>query len=281
MTKVTIYSPESSVRRPGLMLREMFADLKSSGELAWRLARRDISALYRQSFLGYLWAFIMPLATTMAWVFLNASGIVRVAETGIPYPVYVLTGTMIWQMFVEALQAPLQQVTMAKTMLTKLKFPRESLILSGMFKWLFNVVIKLIIIVPVLVYFGIEVGSHQFLVPVAILAILIVGTAIGLLMAPLGLLYTDIGRAIPIAAQFAMYITPVVFAMPEGGLTAKLFHLNFMTPLVLNARAWLTGMESVMVPYFIGVSLGAVLLLFVGWLLYRVTMPVLIERMSS
>lgn len=281
MTKVTIYSPESSVRRPGLMLREMFADLKSSGELAWRLARRDISALYRQSFLGYLWAFIMPLATTMAWVFLNASGIVRVAETGIPYPVYVLTGTMIWQMFVEALQAPLQQVTMAKTMLTKLKFPRESLILSGMFKWLFNVVIKLIIIVPVLVYFGIEVGSHQFLVPVAILAILIVGTAIGLLLAPLGLLYTDIGRAIPIAAQFAMYITPVVFAMPEGGLTAKLFHLNFMTPLVLNARAWLTGMESVMVPYFIGVSLGAVLLLFVGWLLYRVTMPVLIERMSS
>ncbi|MEZ4805924.1 MAG: ABC transporter permease [Flavobacteriales bacterium] len=259
----------------------MFADLKSSGELAWRLARRDISALYRQSFLGYLWAFIMPLATTMAWVFLNASGIVRVAETGIPYPVYVLTGTMIWQMFVEALQAPLQQVTMAKTMLTKLKFPRESLILSGMFKWLFNVVIKLIIIVPVLVYFGIEVGSHQFLVPVAILAILIVGTAIGLLLAPLGLLYTDIGRAIPIAAQFAMYITPVVFAMPEGGLTAKLFHLNFMTPLVLNARAWLTGMESVMVPYFIGVSLGAVLLLFVGWLLYRVTMPVLIERMSS
>jgi hypothetical protein len=41
---------------------------------------------------------------TLAWVYLNASGIVKVTNTGMPYPVYVLTGTMLWQMFTEALK---------------------------------------------------------------------------------------------------------------------------------------------------------------------------------
>jgi hypothetical protein len=39
-------------------------DLLASRELAWRLAVHDISAQYRQTFLGALWAFILPLWPT-------------------------------------------------------------------------------------------------------------------------------------------------------------------------------------------------------------------------
>lgn len=279
--QVTVYTPESAMRQPRLLLRSMWADLKGSRELAWRLAVRDIRAQYRQSLLGYLWAFIMPLATTLAWVFLNASGIVRIADTGLPYPAYVLTGTMLWQMFVEALQSPLQQVGASRSMLTKLNFPRESLILSGMVKWWFNAAIKLVIIVPVLLFFGVFPDWHLVLVPVALLGILLVGMAIGLLLAPLGMLYTDVGRAVPVIAQFAMFITPVVFAMPKGGLTLRLFELNFMTPVILTGRAWLTGGATPM-PMDFALILGvAFIVLLMGWVMYRITMPVLIERMSS
>jgi lipopolysaccharide transport system permease protein len=124
----TIYSPESSLSSPAKMLRDMFTDLVASRELAWRLAVRDIQAQYRQAFLGILWAFVLPLANTLAWIFLSSSGIVTLNETELPYPVYVFTGTMLWAIFMEALNAPLQQVTAAKPMLAKLNFPRESLI---------------------------------------------------------------------------------------------------------------------------------------------------------
>ena len=274
--QVTVYTPASAMRQPRLMVRSMWADLKGSRELAWRLAVRDIRAQYRQSLLGYLWAFIMPLATTLAWVFLNASGIVRIADTGLPYPAYVLTGTMLWQMFVEALQSPLQQVGASRSMLTKLNFPRESIILSGMVKWWFNALVKLIIIVPVLLFFGVFPDQHIVLVPVALLGILLVGMAIGLLLAPLGMLYTDVGRAIPVLAQFAMFITPVVFAMPKGGFTLRLFELNFMTPVILTGRAWLTGGVSPLPVDFAVVCGVAFLILLLGWVIYRITMPVLI-----
>ncbi len=279
--QVTVYTPESAMRQPRLMLRSMWADLKGSRELAWRLAVRDIRAQYRQSLLGYLWAFILPLATTLAWVFLNASGIVRIADTGLPYAAYVLTGTMLWQMFVEALQSPLHQVGASKSMLTKLNFPRESLILSGMVKWWFNAAVKLAIIIPALLVFGVYPDWHIALVPLALLGIMLVGVAIGLLLAPLGMLYTDIGRGIPVVAQFAMFITPVVFAMPKGGLTLRLFELNFMTPVILTGRAWLTGSASPAPVDFSVVCAVSVLLLMIGWVIYRITMPVLIERMSS
>lgn len=279
--RVTTYSPESAILRPWVMLRYMAEDVKASRGLAWRLARRDISAQYRQSFLGYLWAFILPLANTMAWVFLNAAGIVKVASTGLPYPVYVLTGTMLWQMFIEALQAPLQQVSNARSMLAKLNFPRESLILSGIIKWWSNAGVKLLVLIPVMLLFGVYPDQHVVFVPMAMLSILIVGTALGLLLAPIGLLYNDIGRAIPIFAQFAMFVTPVVFAMPTEGLTARLFQANFMTPLILQGRAWLTGSAGPIADHFFLVTFVFTFVLLLGWVLFRVTMPILIERMST
>ena len=55
------YSPDSQVRQPRQLAQEMWHDLLASRELAWRLLVRDISAQYRQSFLGVFWAFVPPL----------------------------------------------------------------------------------------------------------------------------------------------------------------------------------------------------------------------------
>ena len=158
---VTIYTPDSSLANPVKMLRAMFSDLLASRELAWRLAVRDISAQYRQAFLGILWAFILPLANTVAWIFLNRSGVVKIAETSLPYPVYVLTGTMLWAIFMDALNAPLQLATAAKPMLAKLNFPREALVVSGIYQTLFNAAIKIVLLLGALIFFGINPGFGQ------------------------------------------------------------------------------------------------------------------------
>ena len=54
---VRIYTPESQLKNPSLLFKEMSSDLLASRELAWRLLVRDISAQYRQSFLGVFWVF--------------------------------------------------------------------------------------------------------------------------------------------------------------------------------------------------------------------------------
>jgi len=278
---ITVYTPDSSLASPLRMVRMMFRDLAASRSLGWRLAVRELSAQYRQSLFGFLWALIIPLANTVVWIFLSRSGIVRVADTGLPYPVYVFVGTMLWGIFMDALNAPLQITTVAKPMLAKINFPRESLVLAGIYQTLFSAAIKVALIFAALVLMGIRPGWILLLFPFGILSLILVGTTIGLLLTPLGILYTDVGRAMPLLAQFLMYTTPVVFPMPKSGWAAVLFQCNPLTPLILAARDWIMGLPNTCLGYFLAVNLATVALLLIVWAVYRLAMPILIERMSA
>ena len=277
----TIYTPDSLLSNPLRMAREMLRDLAASRELAWRLAVRDLSAQYRQTILGFLWAIILPLANTLIWIFLSRSGVVNVSDTALPYPVYVFTGTMLWAILMDAMNAPLQIATASKSMLAKINFPREALLVSGIYQTLVNALIKVALLILALLALGIYPDWNVLLFPMGLLSLILVGTVIGLALTPIGLLYTDVGKAIPLLMQFMMFLTPVVFAMPKSGISATLFQLNPLTPIILTARDWLTGFTPEYLGYFVVVNGAAIALLLVFWVVFRLAMPILIERMGS
>jgi lipopolysaccharide transport system permease protein len=278
---VRVYTPDSSLASPRTMMRDMFRDLIASRELAWRLTVRDITAGYRQAFLGMLWAVIMPLANAVIWIFLRGTGVVSMGETALPYWLYAFTGTMLWAIFIDAMNAPLQQTNSARAMLAKLDFPREALVISGIYQTLFHSAIRITLLIAALVLVGLNPGWNVLLFPVGILSLVLVGTAIGLLLTPVGVLYTDVARAITVLMQFMMFLSPVVFPMPKGGWVATLFQINPLTPLILTTRDWLTGYSPEYLVYFLAVNAAAIVLLLVVWVAYRLAMPILIERMSA
>ncbi|MDH3375799.1 MAG: ABC transporter permease [Gammaproteobacteria bacterium] len=279
--RITIYTPDSLLANPVSMGREMLRDLAASMQLAWRLTVRDLSAQYRQTFLGFFWAIILPLANTLVWIFLSRSGVVNLSDTALPYPVYVFTGTMLWAILMDALNAPLKIVTASKNMLAKINFPRESLVVAGICQTIVNALIKVALLLVALLAMGIYPDWSVLLFPIGLISLILVGTVIGLALTPVGLLYTDVGKAIPLLMQFLMYLTPVVFAMPKSGISATLFQLNPMTPLILTARDWLTGYTPEFLGYFVLVNVVAIILLFLFWIVFRLAMPILIERMGS
>lgn len=284
MTKeeIKIYTSESSIKSPRILIGEMWKDLMQGRDLAWRLAVRDFSSMYRQSILGVFWVFILPLANTLTWIFLRSSGVVSIDLPDMPYPVYVFTGTMIWSIFTESVQLPLQKVTANKSLLTKINFPREALILSSFYQLLSNSLVKVLLMVLGMAALGYNFLDVSFLLfPVAIISLVLSGMAIGLLLTPIGLLYNDIGKGLPILMQFLMYLAPVVFAVPKAGWIATFISYNPLTPLVVTTRAWITGNPTIFLQGFVLVNLGLLAVFFVAWVLYRVAMPILIEKMSS
>ena len=278
---VTVYTPESPLRHPGRMVGQMIHDLVASRELAWRLFLRDISAMYRQSILGYLWAFLPPVVTTITFVFLNAHGVVKIPATSVPYPVFVMIGTVIWQTFIDALGSPLRVVQNARSMLTKINFPREALILSGLAEVIFNFLIRVVLLVPLLIYYQVPIDATVLLAPLGVASAILLGLTFGMLLVPAGLLYGDVGRAVTLLSGFWMLLTPVVYPVPTGGLGVLLAKWNPVSPLVLTTRQWLTAQPVTHFGGFLVVSLAAVLVLLFGWVLYRLSMPILIERMGS
>jgi lipopolysaccharide transport system permease protein len=278
---ITIYTPDSLLTNPLKMVREMLCDLAASRELAWRLMVRDLSAQYRQTFLGFLWAIILPLANTLVWIFLSRSGVVNVSDTALPYPVYVFTGTMLWAILMDALNAALQMATASKSMLAKINFPREALVIAGIYQTLVNALIKATLLLIALMVMGIHPGWVLLLFPIGMISLILAGTVIGLALTPVGLLYSDVGKAIPLLMQFLMYLTPVVFAMPKEGLPATVFQLNPLTPLILTARDWLTGLTPEYLGYFMAINAISIILLFMFWVVFHLAMPIMIERMGS
>lgn len=278
---VTVYSPASPLREPGRMVREMGRDLLASRELAWRLFVRDRNAQFRQSALGYFWAFIPPLVASLPFVLLNAQGVVAIQGTSIPYPAFAMIGTIIWQVFVDALTAPLKTVTASKTMLARINFPREAILLSGLGMVFFNFLIRLMLLVGVFIWFKLVPPPTAPLFLVGIMALILAGFVIGVLLTPLGLLYADVAQMIPIMTMFLMFLTPVLYPEPKQGLAGAISAWNPLTPLVLATRDWLTLGTTSHVVGFVAVSMVAGALLLVGWVLYRLALPHVIARIGN
>lgn len=277
----TLYTPESYLRQPKKLLRDMGEDLWRSRELAWRLLIRDLSSQYRQSFLGVFWAFVPPIVTAVGLTLANNAQVLNIGQTDIPYPAYVIFSMTLWQTFAESVSGPIQAVDSAKPMLVRINFPREAIILSQLGQVGFNFLIKLILIIGLFSWFRIPVAWTVLLTPVALIHLICLGTCVGLFLAPIGALYQDISKGLTVALGLWFFLTPVIFPIPQIGSFATLVHLNPVTPLLVTIRELATtGILSNPVGFWIasGLAVGGLIL---GWLFYRLALPFAIERMSA
>ena len=276
-----LYTPDSPLRRPGAFLATILRDARAARILAWRLALRDISAQYRQTAFGYLWAALPAVFNALVWFALQAAGVLSVKTNGIPYIAFVLTGTMFWQLFVDAINSPLKQLNLNRSMLNRVNFPTEAVLVSGIAQVLFSFAIKLIVLAIVLAASGAPVKWTAPAVVLPALALLAVGTVLGLLLAPLGMLYRDVEQGLNTVVAPLMFLTPVIYSVATAGVLGRIMRVNPLTPMFEVTRGLLFGGFG---PYVVelGIVSGVTLVLgAVGWLLYRLSLPMLIERIEA
>lgn len=277
---VIIYTPESSLANPKRLIMEMVDELRNSRELAFALFTRDMKAQVRQSILGYAWLFFPPIATTLVWFFLNSSGVVKVADTGMPYPAFVMIGTLLWQAFLESLTKPIMSLTASKAMLVKLNFPRIAPVIAGIGQTTVTSAIRLVLLIPIFVFAGVEASWTIVFFPLAYLSMVLLGIAIGSFLTPIGLLYTDIGKAIGLLGQFMMYATPVVYPIASEGFLGWVNKVNPVTYLLEVGRSTLVGGSFEHLSMALIITGSAFILLLIGWAVFHITVPRIIERMG-
>lgn len=280
--KITIYTAEAAKNSILSHLCDVIYSLPQAHELGLRLFKRNLKALYRQSLLGFGWALLPPIATAALWIFLRGSNVVNMEDTSVSYPVFVLTGTILWQILSESILAPLAQVTDNRAMLSKINIPREGLLLAGIYELLFNIGIKALLLAFIYVFFHQTVSvSGLLLAPLGIFAISLAGFSIGLVLTPLGMLYKDINRGLALLLPFFMYLTPVVYPVPRGGTIGLIMRWNPLAPLITQTRNWLTAQPVNDMPIFWLYTLAFGLLFLFALVIYRLSMPMIIERIGS
>jgi lipopolysaccharide transport system permease protein len=260
------------------LVKEMFRDLVGSWSLARTIFARDRKAEYRASFLGIVWAFIMPFMNAIIWAFLNLTGVIKISDTGMPYPLFVFLGTMIWGVFTNCINLPSTQTNSFLQFFKTQNIAKETSIVSGILSQLWSVGFQLIIVIVILIFYGINPGFYFIPFLGMILFTIFFGTAIGFYIFPITYFFKDIGRIIPVGFSFLMYATPVVYKTARFKPLQKFLDINPLSPLINTTRNFAVGEGFDNLPYLLGIFIVSVILFFFGWMLYRISIPIIVER---
>jgi lipopolysaccharide transport system permease protein len=181
-------------------------------ELFFFFTWRDIKVRYKQATLGILWAMLQPLSMMLLFTFIFGRGL-KLASDGLPYPVFALSGLLIWNFFSNSLQNAASSMVSNANIIRKIYFPRLIIPLSAILTALFDMFFALIILVGLIIYYQLTINPIKlFLLPLSILLAATTAFGIGTFLAALNVKYRDFQYALPFLIQFLMFVNPVVYS---------------------------------------------------------------------
>ena len=268
-----VYTPDSTRRQGWRIWITMTRELLNGRELIWRLIIRDVSARYRQSCLGYVWAILPPVATVGIFVVLARSKILPIGDTPLPYAAYALWGISVWQLFAGCLTSSTNSLVGAGSLISKINFSKETLVIASIGHPLFDFLIRLIPVVVVFIWYRVGLTWHVVLMPIILMPAVLLALGIGFVMSIANLVLRDIGNALGMALTFGIFLTPVLYPPPSEWPFSLLNILNPVSP-ILTASQDLIAYGSLNMPgAFLFSSVFSLLVFLLGWRFFALALP--------
>lgn len=197
---------EGDRRRPLLDVAELWAFREVALLLAWR----SFKASYRQTYLGVTWAVLQPLVAM--GVFSVVFGrLVGVPSEGVPYPLFVLSGLIPWNLISRSIGAMTGSIIGDQDLVKRIYFPRVAIPMAALAPALGNMMFGLGILALTLAFFGYAPPPQILLVPLFILHAVALALGVGLMTAALNVRFRDVGFVLPFATQTMLFLTPVIY----------------------------------------------------------------------
>ncbi len=260
----------------------MAKNMLSARELTWQLFTRDFINAYKKSFLGLGWVIVSPVIGILSWLVLNASGILNPGEVQTQYPVYVLVGSSIWGLFLGFYTSTSQTLKAGEGFITQVNYPHEALLVKQIAQHLANFSITFIINILVIILFGVAPSwLGVLLFPLAMLPLLFLGSAIGLVISVVSTVASDVSNFVTIFLGLVFYVTPVVYSSEvKHELLRQVTELNPLTYLVGGVRDLIIFGTFEHIDRFLISGVISFLLFLLALRLFYVSEQRVIERIS-
>lgn len=203
----------------------------------WLLTARDLRLRYATSWLGYLWSILDPLVMSLIYWFVFTQVFHRGKVGEEPYIVFLIAGLLPWVWFNGAVNDFTRAFTRDARLVRSTAIPRSI--------WINRIVIskgiEFLCSLPVLVVFAIIAGAHLnwhvVFFPIAIVMQMVLLVGLGLLIAPLCVLWGDLERTTRLILRALFYVSPILYGVHDlPGVTGRIAAFNPLSAIFILYR---------------------------------------------
>ncbi len=264
-SKITIIRPKKTFSLDDIQ------EIWQYRELLYFFVWRDFKVKYKQTVIGVAWAVIQPFVTMVIFsVFFGK--LAQIPSDGVPYPIFVYTGLLFWQMFSGGLSNVSSTLISNGSLLTKVYFPRLILPLADSANQIVDFFFASLVLLILMFYYGYYPSLIGILVlPFLVILTLMSSVGIGLVLASMNVKYRDVRYVLPYVMQMLLFLTPVIYPSSIAGKYSWILAINPMTGVIKAARASLLGTEPINW-LLLGISLFAVTIInILGFIYFKKT----------
>jgi lipopolysaccharide transport system permease protein len=228
---------ELEIRPPGRFSGVGLGEIWSYRELLYFLTKRELQIRYKQSFLGFAWAVVQPVALTFIFA-LFFGRLAGLSSEGIPYPVYALAGLVPWIFTSGAVNGATGSLVTDANLIGRVYFPRAVIPAGKMLALVLDLLVAFAFLIVFAYAYGVGLKWTAFYAPLFLVLDLVVVLGAGLFLSALNVRYRDVVVAIPLLIQLWLFVSPVVYS---GALvTGAWSYVYALNPLagVLTGFRW-------------------------------------------
>lgn len=210
--------------------------------LLGELIKTDFKLRYQGSVLGCLWAVLRPLLM-FAILYIVFAKLLRLGGDIPHYPVYLLTGTVLWNFFTECTGQGIQSIIQRGDLLRKINFPKWIIVVSATSTALINLAINLGVIIIFAFINGVTPSWSWLLVPFLIIELYAFALGIAFLLGAINVKYRDVTSIWDVLTQALFYAVPIIYPLSmvmEAGnfglIASKIILINPIAQVIQDVR---------------------------------------------
>ncbi len=239
-------------------------------ELLLMITSREIMIRYKQSVMGFLWAFLMPALVILAGLVVR---LVMSRLAGMPLATDALAAMVVkalpWAFFVSAIRLSTNSLTSNSNLVTRARCPRIVFPLSSVLSALFDLAVAAVPLCVVLALINVPLTLQLlWVVPLLLLLVALV-SGLGIALATANLFYRDVKYIVEVFLMFAIFFTPVLFETSMLGPWRNWVLLNPMAPLLEGLYAAVVVGRAPDLAWVAYSAVVTVTITIAAWLLFR------------
>lgn len=245
--------------------------------LAWDLARRDLQAKYKRSFLGIFWMVLTPLCLLTVYTVVFG-GILKVSwnepgtnvSVGFVLPFFI--GLSIYLLVSDIVNSSTVVYASKRTYVVKSPFPLWVIWLANLMRaYVHGVIYAVMVLILCLFYSVIELQNIGWVFVLLLLSVTII-SALSLILSVVGPFIGDISEAVRLLMRVLFYAAPISYPVSMAPEAYRfILWLNPLTVIVEPLREALVFGKGPSMVVFLSLSVSAVLLsVFAVWLFNRI-----------